>query len=111
LEVETIGDATVARFTHRSLLGDDLVTALSEQLLQAVEERGCRKLVLNFARVESMTTAMVGRLILLQQRIEAGGGRLALCTLDPFLLQIFNVLRLGDVFAIHADEAAALASF
>jgi anti-anti-sigma factor len=111
LTVEAAGDVAVVRFSHRSLLGADLIEALSAEILRTVEEGGHRKLVLNFANVESMTTAMVGKLVLLKQRVEAAGGRMALCGIDPFVLQIFKVLRLTDVFPIHADEQAARASF
>jgi anti-anti-sigma factor len=110
LEVAQVGDATVLRFHHRTLLGADLIDRLAAQMHRAVQDHGCRKLVLNFANVESMTTAMVGKIVLLKQTVENGGGRLALCGLDPFLLQIFKLYKLADVFAIHGDEPAALAS-
>jgi anti-anti-sigma regulatory factor len=58
-----------------------------------------------------MTTAMVGKLVHLKKKIEAAGGRLVLCRLDPFLLQIFKVLNLADAFSICDDEPAALGSF
>src|SRR6516165_3077695 len=111
LEVETVGDVTVARFTRRSFLAPELVEALAEQMLRLVEESSCCKFVLNFANVETMTTAMVGNIVQLQKKIEDGGGRLALCNVDPFLLEIFKILNLRRVFAIHTDEASALASF
>jgi anti-sigma B factor antagonist len=111
LEVETVGDVTVARFTRRSFLSSDQVAVLSEQMVALVDESGCRKFVLNFANVESMTTAMVGHIVQLQRKIEASGGRLLLCNIDPFLFEIFKILNLTRVFTIHPDEPSALASF
>jgi anti-anti-sigma factor len=111
LHVDTIGDVTVVRFTQRSLLSPDLVENLSAEIFRAVEERGCRKLVLNLAQVESMTTVMVGKVVLLKRKVEEAGGRMALCQLDPFLLQILRILNLSNEFTICADEPAALASF
>jgi anti-anti-sigma factor len=111
LEVETVGDATVLRFRQRTLLGNELVDHLAAQMQQAIRDHGCRKLVLNFTNVESMTTAMVGKLVLLRHTVEQDSGRLALCALDPFLLQIFKLFNLTDSFSIYGDEQAALASF
>ena len=111
LEVETVGDVTVARFTRRSFLATDQVEALSAQLVSAVEESGCRKFLLNFTNVESMTTSMVGYLVQLKKKIEASGGKLALCKIDPFLFEIFKILKLTRFFTIHDDEPSALASF
>jgi anti-anti-sigma factor len=111
LEVEMVADVAVVRFTHRSLLRAELIEALGEQLTGLVEGSGCHKFVLNFANVESMTTAMVGKLVSLHQKVEAGEGRLALCNIDPFLREIFKILNLTHVFPMHDDEQAALQSF
>src|SRR4051794_6102128 len=110
LEMETVGDVTVLWFTQRSLLGADLVDAIGARLLEAVRDFGCRRLVLNLGNVESMTTSMVGKLLALKRDVEAAGGRLALCELDPFLRQIFQVLNLTNAFALHDTEEAAVES-
>ncbi len=106
-----VGDTTVLRFHQRTLLGTDLIDQVSQRMQQAVRDHGCRKLVLNLANVESMTTAMVGKIVLLKHTVEKDGGRLVLCSLDSFLLQIFRLFNLTDSFSIHGDEQAALASF
>jgi anti-anti-sigma factor len=109
LNVETIGDAIVVRFRHRSLLGDDLIEAIAADLRAVADEAPGRRLVLNVADVESMTTSMVGKLVALKQKVEAGGGRLEMCCVGPFLSQIFAVLNLADFFPVHPDEQTALA--
>jgi anti-anti-sigma factor len=111
ITLDRIGDVAVVRFTQRSLLGADLIAAVSEQLRRTVEEEGCCKLVLNFTNVESMTSGMVGNLVGVHQKIEAAGGRLVLCKVDPFLREILKILNLSNRFSIHEDEAAALAAF
>ena len=108
LEIESVGDVAVVRFTHRSLLGPELIENIAAELGRAVEELGFRKLVLNFANVESMTTAMVGKLVSLQQKAEKLKGRLVLCQISPFLLEIFKILNLTRSFTILRDEQAAL---
>jgi anti-sigma B factor antagonist len=111
LEIEQVGDVAVVRFTQRSLLGPDLVDSVAAELVRAVEELGYRKLILNFANVESMTTAMVGKLISLQQRAEEIHGRLILCRVSPFLMEIFKILNLTKSFTILDDEQAALQTY
>jgi anti-sigma B factor antagonist len=108
LEIEPVGEAAVVRFTQRSLLGPDLIDSIAAELERAVDEMGYRKLVLNFANVESMTTAMVGRLVSVQQRAEKLNARLILCQISPFLLEIFKILKLAKRFTIVDDEQAAL---
>lgn len=110
LQVEQVGDATVVRFTRRTILDGDTIEAVGAQL-QAVAAGGdCRKLVVNFDRVESLTSAMLGKLVAAQRKLEAHGGRVAFCKVQPFLLQIFNLVRLPDLVPICADEQEAIES-
>jgi anti-anti-sigma factor len=108
LQVEHLGDATVVRFTRRTILDDAAIDAVGAQLLAAAADS--RKLVVSFEHVESLTSAMLGKLFAAYRKVDAAGGRVAFCKVDPFLLQIFNLVRLPDLVPICADEQEALAS-
>ena len=92
LQVERIGDATVVRFTRRTILDNETIEAIGAQLLAVAAGGDCRKLVSA------------------QRKVEAAGGRVAFCRVDPFLLRIFNLVRLPDLVPICADEREALES-
>src|SRR5689334_16752948 len=111
LEVEQFGDVTVVRFTTRTILGDDAIDAIAAQLFGLVEEAGCRQFVLNLGNVESVSTAMVGKLVALHRRLEAAQGQLALCRMGPFLVEIFKVLNLGPLARVYGEEQEAVQSF
>jgi anti-sigma B factor antagonist len=44
------------------------------------------------------------------QRIQAYGGKLALCGLRPSVQSIFEIARLDQIFKIYPDQASALAA-
>ena len=111
LEIEQVGDVTVVRFTTRTILGNDAIEAIGGQLLGLVEQAGCRQFVLNLENVESVSTAMVGKLVGVHRRLEAAHGRLVLCRLGPFLVEIFKVLNLGPLARVYGDEQEAVQSF
>ena len=111
LEVQKSGDVAIVSFTQRSLLSPDLIEAIGQQLFSLVEKDNCRKFILHFGNVESMTTAMVGKLVGLHKRVEAAGGRLALCRIGPFLSEIFKILNVPTVMPVYSDEQKALDSF
>jgi stage II sporulation protein AA (anti-sigma F factor antagonist) len=111
LEVETVGDVAVARFTRGRFLDEQTVQSVGEQLLRLSELTGCCKFVLNFSKVESMTTALFGKLIALHKQVEGKGGRLALCQVSPFLREIFKILTLPRQVAVFDGEQEALQSF
>ena len=111
MEVEMVGDVAVVRFTQRSILGEDAIVAIGQQLFELAESGTASKFVLNFARVESMTTAMMGKLLAIYKRVDAEGGRLALCRIGPFLAEIFKILRLPRQVSVFQEEQEALQSF
>ena len=108
LEVERVGDVAVARFMRHRILEDDAVRAAGEELLGLSDDDSCRKLLLNFGNVESLTTAFFGKLLALHRRVEAAGGRLALCAVGPFLREIFGILKLPAAVTVYDDEQQAL---
>jgi anti-sigma B factor antagonist len=111
LEVEQIGEVTIARFTARHLLDEQKMQAIGGQLRSLGEEAGHRPLVLNFGQVERLSTELMGKLVALQKRVDEKGGRLALCRIHPQVYEVFKILKLPQVFAIFADEQEALQKF
>jgi anti-anti-sigma factor len=111
LEVERVGDIAVVRFLQQRLLHNDLIEDIDRQLLEVAEHDGCSDFVLHFGNVESMTSAMAGKLVGLHRRVEELGGRLALCEVGPFLMEIFKILNLPRLIDIYPDEQSALQSF
>jgi anti-anti-sigma factor len=108
LEVSEARGVTVVRFTRRTILDPVLIQQLGERLLELIQQANCRRLVLNFARVESVTSAMLGQLMVLHGAIHQDGGRVAFSCVDPFLRQIFQVCDLPQNIPIHASEADAV---
>ena len=111
LEVEQIGEVTVATFTQRHLLDEEKMQTIGTQLRSLGEEVGHRPLVLNFAAVERLSTEMVGKLIALQKKVQEKGGRLALCQINPQVYQVFKILKLPQVLTIFADEQERSSDF
>jgi len=111
LEVETVGDIAVARFTRRRIVQEDSVEKAGEQLLGLPEDTGCRKVVLNFSKVEGMTTALIGKLVATHRKIEQSGGRLVLCEVGTPLQEIFTLCKLPQLVSIYKQEQEALQSF
>ncbi len=105
------GPITVVRFHGRTILEDRTIDEMGDHLLGLVSDDGRRQLVLNFAPVESMTSAMIGKLFALHKRVREAGGRLAFCEVGPFLHEIFKVVRLSDFVGIYPTETEALRTF
>ena len=111
LEVEHIGDVTVVNFVDRKILDEQNIQIIGEQLFSLVDEEGLRKLLLNFGNVEYLSSAALGKLITLNKKLQAVGGRLILCNIDPRIHEVFEITKLDKFFNIQKEEQAALQAF
>lgn len=112
LEVEDIGDVTFIRFTDSKILDEANVQLIGDQLFSLVDDHGRKKLLLDFSKVEYMTSAFLGKLVTLNKKVQQVGGRLALCNLaHKEIFDIFVITGLKRLFNIYKDEQEALQSF
>src|SRR6195256_4586547 len=111
LEVEDIGDVTVVNFTDRKILDEQNIQIIGEQLFSLVDESGRRKILLNFGNVEYLSSAALGKLITLNKKLQAAGGRLILCNIDPQIYEVFEITKLDRFFNIQKDEQGGLQAF
>ena len=111
LEVEDIGDVSVVSFTDKKILDEQNIQVIGEQLFSLVDELGRKKLLLNFGNVEYLSSAALGKLITLNKKLQAAGGRLILCNIDPQIYEVFEITKLNKLFNIHKEEQAALQAF
>lgn len=108
MEVEHLPEATVVRFKRRTILEPAAILAIRDRLLRLAGEEGRRTILVNFAGVESMTSAMLGELVLLHRTLSECGGQLAFCRVEPFLMHVFKIVKLPERIVIYDDEATAL---
>ena len=111
LEVEDIGDVTVVNFTDKKILDEQNIQVIGDQLFGLVDGEGLRKLLLNFGNVEYLSSAALGKLITLNKKLQAVGGRLILCNIDPQIYEVFEITKLDKFFKIMKEEQAALQAF
>jgi anti-anti-sigma factor len=108
VEVARIDGVTVVRFVRRTILDPATVEVLGERLQALAREEAGRRLVLDFARVESLPSSVLGKFAALQTKVAEAGGRVVCCNVGDFLRQIFTICHFPDSIPIHADEAAAV---
>ena len=108
LEATHIDGVTVVRFTRRTILDPAAIEAIGGRLLSLVRDEGHSTLVLDFERVESLTSGMLGKFIALHRAVEQANGKLVFSGVSPFLQQIFTLCNIPQAIAIHPDETSAV---
>jgi anti-anti-sigma factor len=111
LQVEQIGTVTVVTFNRSEFLDETTIRLIGEQLAHLAIRSERPRLLLNVAAVKKLSTMLLGHFITLNKKTRAAGGRMALCRLDPQLHEAFDMLRVGQLIPIFAQEQDALQAF
>jgi anti-anti-sigma factor len=111
IQVSEVGDVTVVRFQDRKILDAANIQELGEELFALVEQEKRKSLLLNFTDVQFLSSAALNKIIVLDKKVKAAGGKLKLCQLLPEIMEIFVITRLHQLFDIREDEQGALAAF
>src|SRR6266478_5170990 len=104
-------DVTVVGFVDRKILDEASIQELGQELFQLVEAEKRGKIVLNFSKVDFLSSAALGKLITLDKKVKAHGGKLKLRNIRPEIYEVFAITKLNKLFDIKDDEADALAGF
>jgi len=111
IDVTKSGDVSVVTFRDRKILDEAAIQELGTELFALVEVDNRKALLLDFAGVEFLSSAALGKLITFDRKVKNSKGRLKMCGVAPGILEVFQITKLNKVFDIRPDAADALAAF
>ena len=100
----------IVSFTEMRILDELAVNAIGEQFDELAGQDTILKVVLNFKGVDRMSSAVIGKIIGLFNRLSKKSGALRLCGLNDVIREVFTITSLDNVLGIHDDLASALRS-
>jgi len=100
MKVEYGSEFTIVTFNDENILNEEQIRKLQESLGPVIEKNKDNQMVMNFANVRFMTSAMLGLLIRVHKRVTEHGGQLRLCNLEPGLRKVFEITQLTKIFDI-----------
>ncbi len=87
------------------------ILATLKRLGDVIDSHKKVRLVLDLTTVEYLSSAGLGRLVALLKKAMAGGGYLYLAGLRAEIQELFEVMRLNQIFRIFPAVPEALAAF
>ncbi|MBI2435730.1 MAG: STAS domain-containing protein [Candidatus Hydrogenedentes bacterium] len=104
---QNINDAFVLRLSGRL---DELATAEVELAFSALVQKDARKVVVDLAGVDYISSSGLRVLLMLWKALEKTHGQLRLCGLVPFVVEVFGISNFDKIFSIHGGVEDALAA-
>ena len=101
----------VVEFSDRKILEEFSITEIGEELTELVSREDGIRLLLSFRNVEHLSSAALGMLINLNNKVTAANGLLKLCEINKQIYEVFKITRLNKLFEIHDTAERALTKF
>lgn len=111
LLIHPIRDVMIVNFQDASILDTALVEAIGQELYGLVEGQNRKKIVLDFAKVQFLSSSALGVLITLRKKAAAIKGDIVVCSLRKELMKVFEITNLTKLFTFKTNEEQALAHF
>ena len=111
LIVHDIGGIKTVDFVDKNILEEANIQKIGDELTQIVERESNPRLLVNFENVEHLSSAALGTLITVNNKIKQKGGQLRLASIDPQIYEVFVITKLNKLFHIHDSYDSALGSF
>lgn len=111
LRVKRDGGVIEVQFRDRNILDEANIQQIGSEITSIVEAEPSPKLLINFTDVDHLSSAALGTLITINNKIRGLKGQLRLSNIDPQIYQVFVITKLNKLFEIHENSERALASF
>jgi anti-sigma B factor antagonist len=108
IDLEEVNGVTIAKFTDKKILDESNIQIIGNQLFNLVDDDHRDKIVLDFTNVEYLSSAALGKLITMDKKVKAAGGKLRLCCIRADILEVFKITRLDKLFQIRDKREQAL---
>ncbi len=108
VELEKRNEIDVVRPAGRI---DNATAGVFERAVAEVLDAGSRRLVLDFSRIEYISSAGLRSTLIIGKRMRGvPGGKLVLCSIAPAVHEIFEISGFVSILSICADLDTALAA-
>ena len=111
LMVHRDGEITVVQFMDRNILDEANIQRIGEELAAIVDNAPVPKILIDFDNVDHLSSAALGALITVNNKVRQKDGQLRLANIDPQIHEVFKITKLDKLFQIYGTSHEAIKSF
>jgi anti-anti-sigma factor len=108
---DQVSNVSVVRFKDKKVMDPARIEQLGVELLTLVNDGKPDNVLINFEDVNFFSSAAINKLIVLEKRVRARGGKIRLSNLAPVVRDLFSYTNLDSMFQIDPDQQQAIDSF
>jgi len=111
LRVKREGDVIQVEFIDRNILDEANIQQIGDEIGEIIDSGKNPKLLISFSNVDHLSSAALGMLLAVNNRVKGATGKLRLANIDPQIFEVFKITKLDRIFQIHESTDKAMTSF
>ena len=110
--VQPFDKYSVVEFRTPSLMDPIILEEIGKELYRLVDEEDRRKLVLDFEKVQYLSSQAIGIILTLNKKLSGlKYNKLVLCGVGPKLMELLKITRLDRILTVKPTQAEAVKVF
>lgn len=110
--VSQVEKFTVVEFRNPSLMDPIELEQVAQSLYRLVDAEDRRKIVLDFERVQYLSSQAIGIILTMNKKLSAlSGSKLVLCGVGQKLMELIKITRLDKILTIKPSQREAVKVF
>ena len=107
--VQQVEKFTVVEFMSPSLMDPIELDEIGRELVNLVEEQDKRLIVLDFTRVQYLSSMAIGIVLNMHKKMaQLKGSQLTLCGVGPKLMELLKITRLDRILRLKPSQREAV---
>ncbi len=111
LNITDHSGVTSIEFIDKNILDETNIQQIGEEIGRLVDAQDSPKLLISFRNVDHLSSAALGTLITINNRVTGKGGQLRLSDIEGQIFEVFKITKLDRLFEIHDTAAEAIKTF
>ncbi len=111
IRVQDLNGVKRIEFVERNILDEANIQQIGEEIGRVVDGQDEPKVLISFLNVDHLSSAALGTLITINNKIRGREGQLRLAEIDPQIYEVFVITKLNKLFQIFDSSEQAMASF
>src|SRR5829696_8109897 len=110
--VHPFKDHSVVEFRTPSLMDPIILEEIGKELYRLVDEEDRRKLILDFEKVQYLSSQAIGIILTLNKKLSAlKNSKFVLCGVGPKLMELLKITRLDRILTVKPTQEDAVKVF
>lgn len=111
LMIQRREDVSIVEFLDMNVTNGVTIERIRDELMEHIELVGHPRIIISFAGVTHMSSALIGVVMAMHKKIAAAKGGLRLACVSPMVMEVLRMTRLDKVLKLYETTEKAMEKY